>query len=62
MKLRSVMLAATMLALPVTAWTAEPITGLYIGGGIGFDYLNSVNAKSVSFATPVFGVTRSVRG
>ena len=46
MKIRSVLLAATALALPVAAM-AQPINGVYVGGGVGFDYLNTLNGKNL---------------
>jgi OmpA-OmpF porin, OOP family len=36
MRIRSALLAATLLALPMAA-QAQPVTGLYIGGGAGFN-------------------------
>jgi outer membrane protein OmpA-like peptidoglycan-associated protein len=50
MKIRSVLLAATFLALPMAVMAAEPVTGPYVSLGAGFDYLNQLNAKSVVFA------------
>ena len=48
MKLRNALLAATILALPVAA-QAQPISGLYVAGGLGGNYLldtnTSVNGK-----------------
>jgi OmpA-OmpF porin, OOP family len=38
MKLRSALLAATVLALPLAA-KAQPVTGLYVGGGVGANWL-----------------------
>ncbi|MFC0384105.1 OmpA family protein [Muricoccus vinaceus] len=38
MSLRKALLAATMLGLPLAA-QAQPVTGLYIGGGIGANWL-----------------------
>ncbi len=49
MKLRSVLLAATLLATPA-AVMAQPVDGLYVGAGAGFNYLQSVNIRD---ATPV---------
>jgi outer membrane protein OmpA-like peptidoglycan-associated protein len=46
MMIRNVLLAATALALPVAAM-AQPINGVYIGGGVGFDYLNTLNGKNL---------------
>jgi OmpA-OmpF porin, OOP family len=38
MKFRSALVAATMLALPLAA-NAQPITGLYVGGAVGGNFL-----------------------
>jgi len=43
MKLRNALLAATIMALPVAA-QAQPISGLYVAGGIGGNYLLDTNA------------------
>ena len=48
MKLRNVLLAATILALPV-AVKAQPVTGLYVGAGAGYDYLTNTNVDRVTF-------------
>ena len=45
MKLRNVLLAATVLAAPV-AVKAQPVTGLYVGAGAGYDYLTDTDLKS----------------
>jgi len=60
MKVRSVLLAATILALPLAVKAAEPVSGVYVGAGLGFDYLNSMNGKSLvvpSRDTPGVSVT-----
>jgi OOP family OmpA-OmpF porin len=44
MMLRKALLAATILAMPVAAM-AQPVTGLYVAGGIGGNYLMDTNAK-----------------
>ncbi len=44
MMLRNALLAATILALPAAA-IAEPISGLYVGAGVGGDYMLDNNAK-----------------
>ncbi|MCB8880501.1 OmpA family protein [Acidisoma cellulosilytica] len=45
MKLRSTLMAATVLAVPVLALPtlakAQPVTGLYVGAGAGYDYQGS---------------------
>ena len=65
MKLRSALLTATLLATPAVAM-AQPVDGLYIGAGAGYDYKLNTKIKSVSpdFANTL-GVTpagRSLRG
>ena len=44
MMLRKALLAATILALPVAA-KAQPVTGLYVAGGIGGEYLMDTKGK-----------------
>ena len=44
MMLRNALLAATILALPVAA-QAQPVTGLYVAGGIGGNYLMDTKTK-----------------
>ncbi len=48
MKLRNVLLAASVLALPAAAAMAQPVDGLYIGGGAGFNWLQNQSVKSYS--------------
>jgi outer membrane protein OmpA-like peptidoglycan-associated protein len=48
MKLRSALLAATVLAAPIAA-KAEAISGLYIGAGAGANFLQEEKIKSVGF-------------
>jgi OOP family OmpA-OmpF porin len=38
MRIRNVLLAAATVALPLAA-QAQPVTGLYVGGGLGINYL-----------------------
>ena len=38
MKLRGALLAASLLALPIAA-SAQPVTGLYIGAGVGVNFM-----------------------
>ena len=47
MKLRNMLLAATVLALPVAA-SAQPVNGIYVGGSVGFNYLSSVSTNAGS--------------
>jgi OmpA-OmpF porin, OOP family len=56
MKLRSALLAATVLAAPVAA-KAEAISGLYIGAGAGANFLQEQDVKSVGF--PNFGIPQT---
>ena len=51
MNMRSVLLAATILALPMAVQAAEPVSGVYVSGGLGFDYLNTLDAKQ--YVAPV---------
>ena len=48
MKLRSALLAATILAAPIAA-KAEAISGLYIGAGAGANFLQNETIKSIGF-------------
>jgi len=50
MKLRSALLAATVLALPFAA-SAQPVTGLYVGAGAGINVTQKEQIKSLSFPT-----------
>ncbi len=65
MKLRSALLTATLLATPAVAM-AQPVDGLYVSAGVGYDYKFNTKIKSVS---PDFSRTlgvspsgRSLRG
>ncbi len=44
MKLRSALLATTLLAVPA-AVMAQPVDGLYVGAGAGYNYLQNLKAK-----------------
>jgi OOP family OmpA-OmpF porin len=44
MKFRNALVAATVLALPLAA-NAQPVTGLYVGGGAGVNIMHDENAK-----------------
>ncbi len=57
MRFRSILLAATVLAVPFAA-QAQPVTGLYIGGGAGANWLMQESVSSVSVA----GVTAKLNG
>ena len=55
MKLRSALLAATVLAAPVAA-RAEAISGLYIGAGAGANFLQDQNIATTAIPGRGFGV------
>ena len=42
----------TLTALAPLAAHAQPVEGLYIGGGVGFDYLNEFKNKDIQLQTP----------
>jgi OmpA-OmpF porin, OOP family len=50
MQLRSALLAATMLALPFAA-SAQPVTGLYVGAGVGVNITQQEQVKNLAFPT-----------
>ncbi len=50
MKIRTALLAATMLAAPLVA-KAQPIPGLYISGGLGGNVMSSQTLKSLTVPT-----------
>ena len=52
MRLRSALLAATILAAPAMA-LAQPIDGLYVGAGAGYNYLMQQNVTGFTIPTPV---------
>jgi len=54
MQLRNVLLAATVMALPLAA-QAQPVTGLYIGAGAGVNIMQDEPIKS-AFGVPVSGI------
>jgi outer membrane protein OmpA-like peptidoglycan-associated protein/outer membrane protein W len=51
MKLRNVLLASAMMALPMFAANAQPVTGLYVGAGVGANFIQreSFNASFLGF-------------
>ena len=55
MKLRSALLAATVLAAPVAA-RAEAISGLYIGAGAGANFLQDQDISTSAIAGRAFGI------
>ncbi|MGA8195771.1 MAG: OmpA family protein [Acetobacteraceae bacterium] len=50
MKLRSALLATTMVALPFVA-SAQPVTGLYVGAGVGVNETQKTDIKNLSSST-----------
>jgi len=46
MNLRSVLLAATVLALPAAGAMAQPINGIYVGGGVGYNYTQDITVRN----------------
>jgi OOP family OmpA-OmpF porin len=50
MQLRSALLAATVVAMPIAA-SAQPVTGLYVGSGVGVNIEASQQIKNLSFPT-----------
>ena len=53
MKLRSALLTATLLAAPAAAM-AQPVDGLYVGAGAGYNYLQQLKLKGFEPTTPGF--------
>ena len=64
MKLRSALMAATVLAAPVAA-KAEAVSGIYIGAGAGINIMQDETIRSIAYpnlginATPVGNNTRA---
>ena len=50
MNTRSLLLAASILAVPALAM-AQPVSGLYVGGGLGINYLQQLKATGQSSAS-----------
>src|ERR1700752_4815728 len=48
MQLRSALLAATIVAMPIVA-SAQPVTGLYVGAGVGVNVETKESVKNLSF-------------
>jgi OOP family OmpA-OmpF porin len=59
MKLRSLLLAATALAVPAVVH-AQPVNGVYVGLGAGFDYLNTLNGKTLVIPDPALGAHATI--
>ncbi len=54
MRFRSTLLAATVLAVPFAA-QAQPVTGLYIGAGVGVNLKSDVNVKNLQQTNSLTG-------
>ena len=48
MSLRKALLAATVLALPMAAAQAQPVSGLYVGAGAGVNFRHDSESRGVS--------------
>ncbi|MGD0433255.1 MAG: OmpA family protein [Acetobacteraceae bacterium] len=57
MKLRSALLASALFALPLAAANAQPVTGLYVGGGLGVNFLQQ---ESFTLAIPHASATGKI--
>ncbi len=55
MQLRSALLAATVLATPFAA-SAQPVTGLYLGAGVGVNITSQEDVKSFNVGPNLFGL------
>jgi len=63
MNLRSALLAATVLAAAPVAAMAQPVNGLYIGAGIGANWMSQENISSVTFPNRAdIGIGRNTNG
>jgi outer membrane protein OmpA-like peptidoglycan-associated protein len=59
MKFRNALVAATVLALPLAA-NAQPVTGLYVGAGVGPDFQLNTDVKNLQLgAGPLGGLSTS---
>ncbi|MBD0273620.1 MAG: OmpA family protein, partial [Acetobacteraceae bacterium] len=56
MSLKKALLAATVLALPVTAAQAQPVTGLYVGAGVGLNFRHDSDSRGVELISKQPGV------
>ena len=56
MRLRSVLLAATVMTVPLAA-KAQPIDGLYIGAGVGYNYKQDQKLNGFQPTGGFFGLT-----
>ena len=56
MSLKKALLAATVLALPMAAAQAQPVTGLYVGAGAGLNFRHDTESRGIEVKTGVGGV------
>ena len=59
MKLRNILLASSMMAVPLVA-AAQPVDGLYIGGGVGANIMNNQTLKSLTIPGALLPATGGV--
>jgi OmpA-OmpF porin, OOP family len=59
MKLRSALLAATMLGLPMVAAHAQAIDGPYVAGGAGINFLQNQNPRLSTVGRAISGSSQS---
>jgi len=62
MELRSALLASAMMVLPLATANAQAVDGLYIGGGLGVNYLQRESIGLSSAGGAVSGTVRSNLG
>jgi len=62
MKLRNALLASAMIALPMAAAQAQAIDGLYVGGGVGLNYLQPESFRASTAAGSVSGDAKANLG
>jgi opacity protein-like surface antigen len=56
MSLKKALLAATVLALPMAAAQAQPVSGLYLGAGAGLNFRHDTESRGIEVQTRVGGV------
>ncbi len=62
MKIRSLLLAATILALPSVVQAGETVNGVYVGLGAGFDLLNTLGVNNWTWTDTVVGTDPQAGG
>ena len=55
MNVRNLLLAATALVLPAAMASAQPIDGLYVGAGVGYNWTQDIDLDSVQFGRHTTG-------